>query len=136
MVCIYCGSDTKVVNSRPQKSLNSVWRRRLCVKCGGLFTTTESFQASGTFMLKKIDGNLAVFLREKLFLSVYDSCKHRDAAAPDSLAITDTIVNRLIHKHKNGVLDQLDLKDITYKTLNKFDRAASTHYKAYFMKVS
>lgn len=39
MTCPYCGSDTKVINSRPQE--DSVWRRRKCVDCKARFSTTE-----------------------------------------------------------------------------------------------
>ena len=39
MTCPYCGSETKVVDSRPQE--DSVYRRRECVDCKARFSTTE-----------------------------------------------------------------------------------------------
>lgn len=39
MTCPYCGSETKVVESRPQE--DSVLRRRKCVDCKARFYTTE-----------------------------------------------------------------------------------------------
>jgi hypothetical protein len=39
MNCIWCGSDTKVTDSRPSK--DGIRRRRECKKCGCRFTTRE-----------------------------------------------------------------------------------------------
>jgi transcriptional regulator NrdR family protein len=39
MTCPHCGSETKVINSRPQE--DSVYRRRECLMCKERFSTTE-----------------------------------------------------------------------------------------------
>mgnify|MGYP001567013458 CR=1 FL=1 len=42
MECIYCGKDTIIIDSRHQKTLNLVRRRRECKECNKRFTTIES----------------------------------------------------------------------------------------------
>jgi transcriptional regulator NrdR family protein len=41
MTCPVCGERTLIYNSRPDKSGESVWRRRKCRVCGHRFTTIE-----------------------------------------------------------------------------------------------
>jgi transcriptional repressor NrdR len=133
MVCIYCGKDTKVINSRLQKKANSVWRRRLCVKCGGIFTTTEIFQDDNSLMLSSGDKSVVPFIRERFYLSIYDSCRHRESAVTDARHLTNTIINKLVSRHKGATIYSSDLKEMTRRTLSNFDKAAATHYRAYFM---
>lgn len=43
MKCVYCGENTKVMDSRVSKS--KVRRRRECLNCNKRFTTIEKFVA-------------------------------------------------------------------------------------------
>ena len=69
MVCLQCGSETKVVNSRLQKRSNQVWRRRQCSSCQSIFTTQETADYSSIWLVKHSSGKLVPFSRDKLFLS-------------------------------------------------------------------
>lgn len=133
MVCIYCKSDTDVINSRHQKRANNVWRRRQCQKCFTVFTSIEGPDYSYSVVIRKPTGKLEPFSRDKLFISVYFSLKHRKTALSDARAITDTIISA-VGKQINGA--EVDLILITSKTcevLKRFDRAAAVHYQAYYM---
>ncbi len=130
MKCIYCREDTKVTNSRLQKTRNQVWRRRHCQQCGADFTTLEKpdFLTALTVTHKKY---YTPFSRDKLFLSVYESVKHRKTALSDATALTDTIVGKLYPLIQSGSLTQDQIVTIASEALHHFDKAAASHYNAY-----
>ncbi|MCK5780472.1 MAG: transcriptional repressor NrdR [Psychrilyobacter sp.] len=54
MECPYCSAvDTKVIDSRPQITDNSIKRRRECIVCKKRFTTFEKLESIPIFILKK-----------------------------------------------------------------------------------
>jgi len=132
MVCIYCGSKTQVTNSRNQKRLKQVWRRRKCTKCSNLFTTIEKINFSNTLVIANNKGKVEDFLKEKLLFSIYDSLGHRVNAIGDAAAITDTIMSNVLKTLKTPVIDRDSLINISYAVLKKFDKSAAVHYLAYY----
>jgi transcriptional repressor NrdR len=131
MVCIHCGSETQVTNSRPQKRSNQVWRRRQCVKCQAVFTTAETAQYDAAWAVKGKAGSLKPFSRDKLFLSLYKSCGHRKTALSDAKALSETIINKLPVHIVDGVVSTHNIAQVAQVALNRFDKAASTHYQAF-----
>lgn len=130
MVCIYCGGETRVINSRPQKRLNGVWRRRHCQDCQTIFTTTEEVDLTGSIVVRKINA-VEPFSREKLLLSVYDSLRHRQHAARDAAGLMDTILGKLyVHVH-DATLERDIITEVTALVLRRFDRVAASHYCAF-----
>jgi transcriptional regulator NrdR family protein len=131
MVCIYCGSATDVTNSRPMKRLNGVWRRRACKDCGSLVTTVEQVELSSALRVKQPNGLLEPFSRDKLYISLYESLGHRKTAQEDAARLCDTVIQHLISVAKSPIC----LRDLivaeTSTTLQRFDTAAATHYRAY-----
>ncbi len=66
MQCPKCRfSDTKVVDSRPEKGGRAIRRRRLCEHCGFRFTTNERREIP-RLVVKKRDGSTEDFSLEKL----------------------------------------------------------------------
>jgi transcriptional repressor NrdR len=131
MVCIYCQSPTDVVNSRPQKRQNRVWRRRHCNSCDATFSTIEDAERTTSYMVRS-QGRLQPFLRDKLLVSVYNSCKHRARAIYDAGALTDTILGRVPEVLSDGaVIESVHLRALVLDVLEKFDKVASTHYQAF-----
>jgi len=132
MVCIYCGQATRVVNSRHQRRTNHIWRRRKCAACGGIFTTQEHIELSGAFVIQKeSQGRLHPFSRDTLFLSIYESCRHRTTATEDAAALTQTILARLLPLSQGSIIARKDLIATSLLVLERFDKAASTFYGAY-----
>lgn len=130
MVCIYCGAETSVINSRPQKRYNNIWRRRQCGGCGAVFTTSETPDFLKSLVVT--NGNsLEPFSRDKLFLSVHDSVRHRKTATSDATGLTGTIISRLYPFITSGSLARADITHIAAATLKRFDKAAASHYRAY-----
>ena len=130
MVCIYCGSDTQVTNSRHQKRLNQVWRRRKCSNCGAIFSTAEGANTSQALSVQKKNG-LEPFSRDTLFISVYDSLRHRKTVLNDATALTGTIISTLTPLADNASIDRDVIVTVTTTVLQRFDKPAATHYQAF-----
>jgi len=131
MVCIYCGSTTSVTNSRLQKRVNQVWRRRQCQKCGSNFTTHEVADLGSTIVVQRGTRQLVPFSRDLLFVSVYESLKHRIKALEDATAITQTIIGEVVHHAPAGKLERDVLVAVAQAVLERFDKTAGTMYAAY-----
>jgi len=133
MVCIYCSSPTSVKNSRLQRQNNSIWRRRSCAKCTSIFTTVERTDLSSTFVVRDASNKEVVPLsRDKLFLSIYKSCKHRPGAMTEASSLAQTVINNLVAAHhRDGVIDRHDVSRQTHSVLKRFDDVAATFYAAY-----
>ena len=131
MVCVYCQSKTRVVNSRLQKKSNKVWRRRFCPICKDTFTSIETLQDL-SFMITDANTSPKPFSRDNLFVSVYLSCGHRTTPISDATALTDTIVSKLLSSIHNGCIAKSTLTATAESVLKHFDRVAATSYKAYY----
>lgn len=133
MVCIYCSGKTKVVNSRLQKKANNIWRRRKCLDCGNVFTSIESFKDIGSLVTQTSNNKLIPFIRENLFISIYESCRHRKSAILDAKHLTSTIIDKIALNNQNGIIGTDKIKETVLSTLKSFDAASASHYKAYFI---
>ena len=142
MVCIYCRSDMGVTNSRPQKSRNQVWRRRLCKACGAVFTSVEVIDLAQSLMVAKstdsateaahaTKSQMEPFDRDRLFISIYESLRHRPAAARDARGLADTVTAHIISASQHGLVPLRTITEIVLNTLRRFDMAAATHYGAF-----
>lgn len=131
MVCIHCGGETAVVNSRLQKRPNRVWRRRKCLRCGAVFSSHEVAEYRANWVVRDKSARLHPFERDKLFLSLYRSCEHRPTALADAAGLADTIIGKLRPQAENGLLDRRDVIQTAQVALNRFDAAASVHYQAF-----
>lgn len=130
MVCIYCGSKTKVTNSRSSVAKASTWRRRECLQCLSIVTTRETADYAEALRVKTKNG-LEPFLRDKLLLSIHFSVSHRKTALTDATQLTDTIINSLLKLANNGLLETSNIRANVLKTLQRFDAVAGAHYEAH-----
>lgn len=130
MNCVFCGGDTRVTNSRPQQRTNSVWRRRSCIDCSTIFTSTEVIDLSGSIVVKSATA-LASFSRDKLFISVYESLKHRKTALEDATALTDTIIQRILTAITGAEIQKSLITNTACQVLEAFDRSAAVQYQAF-----
>lgn len=130
MNCPYCAGDTKVTNSRSTNENQSVWRRRQCRECLEIWTTKENYQLNKTHRVK-IDSNNThqPFYRDKLFISVMNSLRHRSDALESSSDLTDTIISKVLQL-KTEPVSKNSIISITYKTLKRFDSTAAAVYRA------
>ena len=71
------------------------------------------------------------FSRDKLFLSLHHSLKHRKTAAHDATALTDTIIGKLLPLINDASLDDREIALIASEILDNFDKAAAMSYTAF-----
>lgn len=133
MDCIYCSSATKVTNSRPSKRTHGIWRRRRCVaeNCTAIFTSYESVDYAKSIVVQYGSGKLTAFDRDRLFISIYESMRHRPDALQDATAITQTCMTQLIPMAHGGLLDRDVIVTVCTAILNRFDHAGATMYGAF-----
>lgn len=130
MVCIYCSGKLGVGNSREQKKLNQVWRRRNCGSCGAVLTSLEAIDLAKAITVQH-DKHSKPFSRDKLFVSIHESCKHRKDALADATALTDTIIARLLPQIQDATLTKEKIRHSSAEILERFDKPAAVHYRAY-----
>jgi transcriptional regulator NrdR family protein len=75
-------------------------------------------------------GSYSPFSSNKLRMSLYRSCQHRQTALSDVAALTETIIQKLQPKFKDGRINNKTITQVSQVALNRFDRAASVHYEA------
>ena len=131
MVCIYCGSKTQVINSRHQRRANQTWRRRECTNCQAIFTTEEQAKLSEHWLVEHKNGKFQPFNRDILFLSLYESVKHRKKAVKEASELTNTVTNKLSNAITDGKVSTESISQICLVVLNRFDKAAATSYEAF-----
>jgi transcriptional repressor NrdR len=131
MVCLYCSQATQVVNSRLQKRANQVWRRRKCLACAATFTTHEIADLGSALSVRASTADISSFSRDKLFVSIYESCKHRASALDDATQLTLTIISFLLHEAIDGLVERQSIITASTRVLERFDKTAATMYAAY-----
>lgn len=131
MVCYICSGNTQVLNSRPQKRLNQVWRRRNCTLCDTLFTTNEAIDHRSTLLVPIADGrSYQPFERDRLFISLYKSLGHHPQALREAGELCATAIVKLVASAQNGVISRQQIAHICVVVLQRFDKLAAQHYAA------
>lgn len=131
MVCIYCNGPTQVTNSRLQRRANQVWRRRACASCNNTFTTHEKADLETSLVIQYSAKDIRPFLRETLFVSVYESCKHRKQPIQDTIGLTQTIIDHVRADIVRGTVTRDVVTQRALEALQRFDTTAAALYAAY-----
>ena len=136
MVCIYCGNETDVYNSRSKARTPSVWRRRRCNTCVAQFTTHE-LPDYATALVVERGKDLVPFERDKLFLSIHFATSHRKDSQKASTELTNNILGTIARKKlaRDGKLTLELLAQLTFDTLKRFDRHAAATYRAHHQDI-
>lgn len=75
---------------------------------------------------------LVPFRRDALFLSVYESCKHRPSALIDASNLTGQILSKLLQSgDSTALISRTRLVATTGEVLKAFDKTAAAVYAAY-----
>ncbi len=136
MVCIYCHSKTKIINSRSSSKVHKTWRRHACTSCKAAFTTYEQPDYGLCFRVKLDNGSLEPLDRDKLFVSVMNSVSHKKSKIEASKQLTETILTKVLHDNRNhthGVINITTLKSFALQTLTNYDHVAATFYEAHYL---
>jgi len=91
MKCPFCGfPESKVLDSRISKEMDTIRRRRECLKCTKRFTTAERLEEGLPLVIKK-DDRREVFDRVKILNGLKKACEKR----PISITHLEKIVSRI-----------------------------------------
>lgn len=129
MMCLYCGGETKVTNSRHQRRNNHVWRRRQCLTCNSVFTTHESVEISSSLSVRQAD-TLVPFLPDLLLKDLMLALQDRKDAYTACGEILSTTVRNLLKLPQKPVYSTSDISKTTADVLKKFDKRAHLRFVA------
>jgi transcriptional repressor NrdR len=91
MKCPFCSYiESKVLDSRISKEMDTIRRRRECLKCAKRFTTAERLEEGLPLVIKK-DDRREVFDRTKILNGLKKACEKR----PISITHLEKIVSRI-----------------------------------------
>ncbi len=136
MVCIYCGSKTKVTNSRPQSRLSQTWRRRECTRCHAVFTTEEQVVYNNALRVKKRSQLTERFNNEKIYLSLLKASDHLPNAPILATNLTETVISKLLkQKPMSPIILTERISDISKSVLKAYDAAALVKYMSFQTKM-
>jgi transcriptional regulator NrdR family protein len=93
--CLYCNSDTSVINSRLQKRANQVWRRRQCKACKAVFTTLEAVELPLALFVDS-RGRSEPFLPDKLYTEILLALQDHKDAYIAAREVSNTVIMQLL----------------------------------------
>lgn len=131
MFCTYCHAQTTVTNSRIQRRNNSIWRRRRCLNCGKTVSTIEQLDYERSWSVAYPALSDKPFLRDKLLISIAASLQHRQDATSEAVGLCATVMHILHSLDHSQALPVEAIAAATLQTLERFDKAAATYYKAF-----
>jgi transcriptional repressor NrdR len=129
MVCIYCGGETKVTNSRLQKRNNQVWRRRQCLSCSQTFTTHEVIELESALSITK-NGVASPFLPDRLLKELLVSLQDRKDAYTAARELLSTVIRKLLALPGSPLFEPAEISRETADVLKKFDKRAYLRFIA------
>ena len=135
MKCPFCGSvNNKVIDSRLSRADSAVRRRRECLICTRRFTTYEQIEKI-TIMVKKRDGSLEAFDRDKMVDGVLKACGKDFVRMEEIKSLVDK-VERELRNSGEGEVDSNYIGEIIMKYLREVDAAAYMRFASVYRSFS
>ncbi len=133
MKCPYCGSkDTEVVETRDSEDLETIRRRRECIKCKKRFTTYERIENINLIVIKKA-GRREQFDRDKLKRGIIRSCEKTKV----SLETIEKIVTEIERELRGADSVEIESKKIGQMVaarLKSLDKVAYIRFSSVFKR--
>ncbi|MBI3366078.1 transcriptional repressor NrdR [Candidatus Roizmanbacteria bacterium] len=133
MKCPYCGSkDTEVVETRDNEDLETIRRRRSCLKCEKRFTTYERVENVNLVVIKK-DRKREQFNRDKLRNGIIRSCeKTRVPIEEIEKIVTET--ERELRGADSVEVESKKIGQLVSGKLKKIDKVAYIRFSSVFKR--
>lgn len=133
MKCPYCGSkETEVVETRDSEDLETIRRRRECLKCNKRFTTYERIENINLIVIKK-DGKREQFDRDKLKAGIIRSCEKTTVSLDDIEKIVTEIEREL--RGEIGVeVESKKIGQLVATRLKSLDKVAYIRFSSVFKR--
>lgn len=133
MKCPYCGSnETEVVETRDSEDLETIRRRRACLKCEKRFTTYERVENINLVVIKK-DGKREQFNRDKLKSGIIRSCEKTKVPIDDIEKIVVDVERELRGADSVEVGSQ-KIGQMVAQRLKKIDKVAYIRFSSVFKR--
>ncbi|MBU1178232.1 transcriptional regulator NrdR [Patescibacteria group bacterium] len=130
MKCPICHKDTKVIDSRLASDGMIVRRRRSCRWCKFRFSTHEELELL-TLSVKKRDGQVEPYDREKLIAGVTYACGKRPVTQEDIFKLASSVEQRIQDRKKEVVPSKL-IGDLVIDHLKKIDEVAYLRFASVY----
>ena len=133
MLCPICGGDSKVLDTRTNESVNSVKRRRECMKCGKRFTTYERIEDMPLIVRKKT-GRTELFDKSKILKGMAKACEKRPVSIDQLEEMVDQIERQL--KNQYTEVSTADIGETIMKNLLQLDQVAYIRFASVYKDFS
>lgn len=133
MKCPYCGhKDTEVVETRVGENLDTIRRRRSCLKCEKRFTTYERIENITLVVIKK-DGKREQFSRDKLKHGIIRSCEKTKISVLDIEKIV-TEIEQELRGADSVEVESKKIGQMVAARLKKLDKVAYIRFSSVFRR--
>jgi len=133
MKCPYCGAaETEVVETRDSEDLETIRRRRQCLKCDKRFTTYERVENVNLTVIKK-DGRREQFDRDKLRNGIAKSTEKTTVKAAD-IEMVVTEIERELRSGDSVEVESKKIGQMVATKLKKLDKVAYIRFSSVFRR--
>ena len=133
MKCPYCGSpDSEVVETRASEDVDTIRRRRECLKCEKRFTTYERIENVNLVVIKK-DGKREQFDRDKLKRGIIRSCE-KTSVSIEQIEKIVTEIERELRGADSVEIESKKIGQMVAMRLKKIDKVAYIRFSSVFKR--
>ena len=133
MLCPVCGGASRVLDTRTNDHVNTVKRRRECIKCGKRFTTYEKIEYMPLIVRKK-SGRTELFDKSKILKGMAKACEKRPVTIDQLEAMVDNIEKQL--KNQYSEVSTADIGETILQHLLKIDQVAYIRFASVYKDFS
>lgn len=122
--------ESKVLDSRLSREMDTIRRRRECLKCGKRFSTAERLEEGVPLVIKR-DGRREVFDRDKILNGLKKACEKR----PIGITNLEKIVSRIEYKVTEGgekEVKSTEIGQMVMDELRKLDEVAYVRFASVY----
>lgn len=132
MKCPFCQhNELKVTDSRDAPEMNSIRRRRECLKCQQRFTTFETMELS--MQVHKRDGRYEDFQQQKLIKGLELACRHTTISHEQAIALAAQITVELLQRQVREITTE-ELGEIVMQRLKALDPIAYIRFACVYKR--
>ena len=134
MRCPFCQSlNVSVADTRSRDDGTVIWRRRLCLSCGGRFSSGEKIDFSYLTVVKS-DGKKEPLSREKIVQAMIKSVGKKHLSEVKIGTLADEILSE-IHKLGKRRIKSAEIGNLILVKLKKVDPVAYIRFASVFKDV-
>jgi transcriptional repressor NrdR len=131
MKCPHCDHlESKVLDSRLSKEMDTIRRRRECLKCGKRFSTAERMEEGLPLVIKK-DDRREVFDRMKILNGLKKACEKRPISITNLEKVVSRIEYNLLEKGDHEI-SASEIGEMVMEELRKLDEVAYVRFASVY----